>query len=65
MAHYYTTDDKLLLLREEEQGMFRYDWKLRSWVKDNAVFNRLFSGSLEVDEATEADIAAAIRQRQI
>lgn len=65
MAHYYTTDDKLLLLREEEQGMFRYDWQLRSWVKDNAVFNRLFSGSLEVDEATEADIAAAIRQRQI
>lgn len=65
MAHYYTTDDKLLLLREEEQGMFRYDWNLESWVKDNAIFSRLFSGSLEVDEAAEADIDAAIRQRQI
>ena len=45
--------------------MFRYDWKLESWVKDNAVFSRFFSGSPEVDEATEADIAAVIRQRQI
>lgn len=45
--------------------MFRYDGKLESWVKDNDVFNRLFSGSLEVDEATETDIDAVIRQRQI
>lgn len=45
--------------------MFRYDWKLESWVKDNAIISRLFSGSLEVDEATEADIDAAIRHRQI
>lgn len=45
--------------------MFRYDGKLESWVKDNDVFDRLFSGSLEADEAIEADIDAAIRQRQI
>lgn len=65
MAHYYMTDDKLLLLREEEQGMFRYDWQLERWIKDNAIFGRLFSGSIEADEVTKADVDNAMRRRKI
>ena len=64
MAHYYMTNDRLLLLREEEQGMLRYDWQLERWIKDNAIYCRLFSGSLEATEVAKADIDATIRNRQ-
>lgn len=60
----YMSDDGLLLLRESENGtMSRYDWKIGEWVEDSLLLARMFSGSLDVTEVSESDIAYAIRRR--